>query len=298
MKTVLITGATGGIGTATVRQLDRLGWRVFAGARSREAGESLARDGEAVQAVELDVIDEFSIARARDQLEELLGAQGLNALVNSAGLVVQGPVELVPLHALRRQFEVNVIGPAAITQAFLPLLRAGHGRVVNISGAAARTALPFLGPISASKAALESLSDALRMELKPQGIPVSIVVPGLLDTALHEKAAEASRRDGLAGSAETQRIYADLLETPERIVADSKLAPAEAAVAKIVKALEANRPAERYVAGRDARQLAMLRLVPDRLRDRLLMWNFGLKPERFNPVPSSPADARLPRGPG
>src|SRR5207247_9751898 len=116
---------------------------------------------------------------------------------------------------------------------------------------------------------------------------------GLLDTALHEKAAEASRRDGLAGSAQTQRIYAELLETPERIVADSKLAPAETAVAKIVKALEAKRPAERYVAGRDARQLALLRLLPDRLRDRLLMWNFGLKRERFNPAAESrPEPAR------
>jgi NAD(P)-dependent dehydrogenase (short-subunit alcohol dehydrogenase family) len=293
MKTVLITGATGGIGSAAVRQLDRLGWRVFAGARNREAGERLAREGRAVRAVELEVTDESSIARARDEVAEQLGAQGLDALVNNAGLVVQGPLELVPLHALRRQFEVNVIGPAAVTQAFLPLLRAGRGRVVNISGGAARTALPFLGPISASKAAVESLSDALRMELKPQGIAVSIVVPGLLDTALHDKAAEASRRDGLAGSAETQTIYAELLETPERIVADSKLAPAETAVAKIVQALEAKRPAERYVAGRDARQLAMLRLLPDRLRDRVLMRSFGLKPERFNPAAGSRPDAGL-----
>jgi NAD(P)-dependent dehydrogenase (short-subunit alcohol dehydrogenase family) len=288
MKTVLITGSTGGIGSATVRRLDELGWRVFAGARDLKAGKKLAREGKTVDAVELDITDEESIARARDQIADKVGAEGLAALVNNAGLVVQGPLELVPPAALRRQLEVNVIGPTAVTQAFLPLLRVGHGRVINISGGAARTALPFLGPISASKSALESISDALRMELKPQGIPVSIVVPGLLDTQLHDKAAQSSRRDGYVGGPEEQAIYAQLLETPERIVADSKLAPVEAAVSKIVKALTASRPAERYVAGRDARQLGMLRLLPDRLRDRLLIWNFGLKPERFN----TPADSR------
>jgi NAD(P)-dependent dehydrogenase (short-subunit alcohol dehydrogenase family) len=281
MNTVLITGATGGIGSATARRLDGLGWRVFVAARSLEAGERLAQDGKAITPVELDVTDESSIARARGEVSEHLDGRGLSALINNAGLVVQGPLELVPSHALHRQFEVNVIGPVLVTQAFLPLLRAGGGRVINISGAAARTALPFLGPISASKAALESWSDALRMELKRQGIPVSIVVPGLLDTGLHDKAAEASRRDGFAGSAETHSIYAEALEIPEQIIADSKLAPVDTAVSKIVKALTDARPAPRYLAGRDARQLGMLRLMPDRLRDRLLMWNFGLKPERF-----------------
>jgi NAD(P)-dependent dehydrogenase (short-subunit alcohol dehydrogenase family) len=293
MKTALITGATGGIGSATVRRLDQMGWRTFAATRDIEAGRQLADGGRAVQAVELDVTDEASIAQARDEVTRQLAGGGLDALVNNAGLVIQGPLELVPARAIRRQFEVNVIGPIAVTQAFLPLIRAGGGRVVNISGGAARTALPFLGPISASKAALESASDAMRMELKPQGIPVSIVVPGLLDTRLHEKAAEASRRDGYAGSAETQGIYAQLLETPERIVTDSRLAPVDAAVAKIVRALTANRPAIRYVAGRDARQLGILRLVPARLRDALLIRSFGLRRERFQtPVESSSALSR------
>jgi NAD(P)-dependent dehydrogenase (short-subunit alcohol dehydrogenase family) len=281
VKTVLITGATGGIGSAAVRELDRRGWRVFGAARNEGELKKLSADCRAVDPVTLDLTDEASIVRLRDQLAEGVGTAGLNAVVNAAGQVVQGPLELIPLHALRRQFEVNVIGPVAITQAVLPLLRAGRGRIVNISGAASQTALPLLGPISASKAALERCTDALRMELKPQGVPVSIVVPGLLDTRLHEKAAEASRRDGFAGSDETQAIYADVLETPERIVDGSKLAPVESVVSNVITALEAKRPAERYVVGRDARQLALLRLLPDRLRDRLLLWHFGLKPDRF-----------------
>lgn len=288
MKTVLITGATGGIGSATVRRLDDFGWRVFAGTRNLESGGELAGDRQRVTAVELDITDERSIARAHDRVARDVGGRGLDALINNAGIVVQGPIELVPLKALRRQFEVNVIGTVAVTQAFLPLLRIARGRVINLSGAAARTALPFLGPISASKAALESLSDALRVELKHQGIPVSIVVPGLLATELHEKAAEASRREGYAGSADAQEIYADVLEVPEQIVADSKLAPVESAVTKIVKAVTTPSPAPRYVAGRDAHQLGMLRFVPDRLRDRLLIWNFNLNAERFDAPPAEP----------
>src|SRR2546421_8474105 len=184
MKTALITGATGGIGSATVRRLDKLGWRVFAAGRDMQSAEELASDCRLVTPVELDITDEPSIARAHDRVGRDVAGHGLDALVNNAGIVIQGPVELVPLKALRRQFEVNVFGTIDVTQAFLPLLRNAGGRVINISGAAARTALPFLGPISASKAALESLSDALRLELKHQGIPVSIVVPGLLATEL------------------------------------------------------------------------------------------------------------------
>jgi NAD(P)-dependent dehydrogenase (short-subunit alcohol dehydrogenase family) len=281
MKSVLITGATGGIGRRAVRRLDELGWRVFATGRGLKAAEELAEGSRAVVPIELDVTHEASIMRARDQIAELVASDGLQALINNAGLVVQGPLELVPLHALRRQYEVSVIGTVAVTQAFLPLLRAGHGRVVNIGGAAGRAALPFLGPISAAKASLDSLSDALRMELKPQGIPVSVVVPGLLDTSLHEKAAESTRRDGFAGSTAVQEIYADLLDLPEQIVADRKLADPERAVTKIVAALEAKSPAPRYFVGRDARQLTLLRLLPDRLRDWLLMWNLELEPQRF-----------------
>jgi NAD(P)-dependent dehydrogenase (short-subunit alcohol dehydrogenase family) len=281
VKAALITGATGGIGRATVRRLDELGWRVFAGARNLESAEELAGDCRRVTPIELDITDERAIARACDQVARDVAGRGLDALVNNAGIVIQGPLELVPLKGLRRQFEVNVFGMVAVTQAFLPLLRIARGRVVNISGAAARTALPFLGPISASKAALESLSDALRVELKHQRIPVSIVVPGLLSTELHDKAAKGSRRDGYAGTPDVQEIYADVLAVPEQIIGDSKLAPVESAVTKIVKALMTAHPATRYVAGRDARQLGMLRFVPGRLRDRLLIWNFKLNAERF-----------------
>lgn len=280
-RSVLITGASGGVGSAAVRRLDQLGWQVLAGVRELPAGLELARRCERAVPVALDICDEESVASARDEVTRVLEGRGLDALINNAGLVVQGPVELLPPGALRRQFEVNVIGQIAVTQAFLPLLRAAEGRVINISGAAATVSVPMLGAISASKAALESLSDALRMELRHQGVAVSIIAPGLLQTRLHEKSTEAARRDGYAGSEETRRIYLHAVELLERTLAGEKESPVEIAVEAIVKALTADRPASRYVVGSDARQLRILRFMPDRLRDRVLMWNRGLRPELF-----------------
>jgi NAD(P)-dependent dehydrogenase (short-subunit alcohol dehydrogenase family) len=280
MKTVLVTGASGGVGSAAVGRLAELGWRVFAGVRSLEAGEELARKSRAVTPVQLDICDEQSVLAAQDAVTLEAGG-GLGALVNNAGLVVMGPVELVPVPVLRRQFEVNVIGHIAVTQAFLPLLRAAGGRVVNVSGAAGSVSLPTLGPISASKAALESLTDALRMELRHQGVPVSIVSPGLLRTQIHQKSEQAAERDGYAGDHDTQRIYAEVLEASRQVMANAREAPVETAVAKIVEALTATRPRPRYVVGRDAKALVALRHVPPRIRDRLLMWNRGLKRELF-----------------
>jgi NAD(P)-dependent dehydrogenase (short-subunit alcohol dehydrogenase family) len=281
VKRVLITGASGGIGSATARRLDALGWRVFAGVRSLEAGRELESGCRNVTAVQLDVCDQDSIAGAAERVAGELAGEGLDGLVNNAGLVIMGPLELVPLPALRRQFEVNVIGQIAVTQAFLPLLRAARGRVVNVSGAAGSVTVPMLGPISASKAALDSLMDALRMELKHQGVQVTSVAPGLMQTPLHERAHEARRRDGYAGTPDTQRIYEAAIAAADKALADSKEAPVDVAVAAIVKALTTARPAARYLAGGDARQLLMLRRLPSRLRDRVLMWNRGLKRDTF-----------------
>ena len=279
-KTVLVTGATGGVGRVLVSRLDELGWRVFASARSLEAGEQLVRDARAITPIRLDVCDQDSIAEAREEVARELGGQALGGLVNNAGIVVLGPVELIPLQALRRQLEVNVLGPIAVTQAFLPLLRAGGGRVVNVSGASGQISVPMLSG-SGSKAALEAFSDALRMELKHQGVAVSVVVPGDMETDLFRKANDARRRDGYAGSPETQRIYARAIEAADRAVAGSKRASVDGTVASVVKALTARRPAARYFVGRDARAARVLRNLPTGLRDRLLLRNRGLKPGLF-----------------
>ena len=279
-KTVLVTGATGGVGRALVSRLDELGWRVFAGVRSLEAGERLARNARAVTPIRLDVCDQDSIAEAQEEVARGLGDQGLGGLVNNAAIVVLGPLELIPLHALRRQLEVNVLGPIAVTQAFMPLLRADGGRVVNVSGASGQVGVPMLGG-SGSKAALDALSDALRMELKHQGVAVSVIVPGDMETDLFQKADEARQRDGYVGSAEAQQIYAQAIEAADQALASSKKAPVEDAVAAVVKALSARRPAARYFVGRDARAAKLLRHLPTGLRDRIMLRYRGLKPALF-----------------
>ena len=277
MRAVLVTGASGGVGRATVRRLGERGWRVFAGVRSpNEAGDL----GAAV--VELDVTDADSIARAREAVDIRVGAGGLQGLVNNAGLSIDGPLELVTVDALRRQFEVNVIGPIAVTQAFLPLLRAGRGRVVNVGGAAGRVPIPMYGALSASKAALDSFSGTLRMELRHQGVQVSYVEPGALDTRFFETAAKARLREGYGGSPETQSIYTKAIEAAAGAIAGSRHSPVEHAARAIERALTDRRAAPRYLVGREAwLVLPFIRRFPARIRDRLVMGSMGLGRDAF-----------------
>src|SRR2546426_8845647 len=137
--------------------------------------------------VQMDVPDTASIARARAEVERALGGAPLAGLVNNAGIPVAGPLELLPLDELRRVLEVNLVGAVAVTQAFLPLLKAARGRIVNISSLAGRAALPFLGPYAASKFALEALSDSLRRELWPFGIEVIVIEPGNIQSKIWDK---------------------------------------------------------------------------------------------------------------
>jgi NAD(P)-dependent dehydrogenase (short-subunit alcohol dehydrogenase family) len=280
-RNVLITGASGGVGTALTRALDDAGWRVFAGVRSADAAAGVETLGGDVTAVQLDLTDDESIRRAAATVTAEVGGEGLAGLVNNAGIIVQGPLELVPIHALRRQFEVNVIGQIAVTQAFLPLLRQGTGTLVNMGAASGRVTVPMLGPISASKAALESLTDALRMELKHQGVGVTIIEPGAMETPIFEKSAASGAADGYAGSEATRRLYAGALEAVSKRIAGQSTSPVDGVVKTVVKALSSGDPDPRYVVGRDAGQLVMLRRFPQGLRDRLLMNNMGLTREAF-----------------
>jgi NAD(P)-dependent dehydrogenase (short-subunit alcohol dehydrogenase family) len=279
-KNVLITGARGGVGTSLAQALAANDWQVFAGVRSSTPSRALRRSN--IQVIELDITDEASVAAAATAVSDAVGAAGLHGLVNNAGVIVQGPMELVPIDALRRQFEVNVLGQIAVTQAFLPLLRHAGGTIVNVGAPTGRVAVPMLGPISGSKAALESLTDALRMELKHQGVKVTIVEPGAMQTEIFAKAAVSATEDGFAGSPETQQLYAGALRAASDVTAKQKLSPLDGIVKTIVKALDASKPGARYVVGRDAAQLVMLRRLPQGLRDRVLMGAMGLKADVFD----------------
>jgi NAD(P)-dependent dehydrogenase (short-subunit alcohol dehydrogenase family) len=267
-RRVVVTGTSSGIGEACALRLARSGWRVFAGVRRSEDGERLREAGGGkIEPILIDVTDSESIASAAARV----GDAPLHGLVNNAGIAVSMPLEFLPLDELRRQLEVNVVGQVAVTQAFLAPLRQARGRVVNIGSIAGRSSLPFLGAYAASKYALEAVTDALRIELKPFGIEVAIVEPGSIATPIWGKGSDTFERlrPGLPEAATL--LYGDrmLAFRAAAQAAGRRGEPAEN-VAKVVEhALTADRPKTRYLVGRDARRRARVEHLPDRLRDRL-----------------------------
>lgn len=287
-RAVLITGAAGGVGVALTRELVERGYRVYAAAR--QADDPRLLDIPGVRRLALDVTDPESIAAAVHTVEA--AEQGLAALINNAGIIVQGPVELLRFDELHTAFDVNVIGPAAVTSAFLPLLRRGNGRVVNISAATARVSVPFVGAVGASKAALESLSAAMRVELAPWKIPVVIVQPGAMETPIFSKA-ELRARASLEHTEPTRRaFYEPQLDAVAKAAAKMKLRPVANVVGPVIKALEARSPKPLYVSGSDAKMIARVAHLPTRMRDRLLAGSLGLTRIRPAGQPPRPANQR------
>jgi NAD(P)-dependent dehydrogenase (short-subunit alcohol dehydrogenase family) len=265
---VLVTGASSGIGQATALRLARSGWRVLAGVRAEADGERLhAAAGEGLEPVTIDVTEAASIAAAA----EALGNAPLHGLVNNAGTALAMPLEFLPLDQLRGQLEVNLVGHVAVTQALLPNLRSARGRIVNVGSIAGRSALPFLGAYAASKHALEAVTDAWRVELRPFGIAVTIVEPGTIATPIWRKGGELIEQ--LAGElpAELGRLYGERLGVFREAAAAAgrRAEPADKVAIVIETALVAERPRARYLVGRDARRRAIVERLPERLRDRV-----------------------------
>jgi NAD(P)-dependent dehydrogenase (short-subunit alcohol dehydrogenase family) len=279
---VFITGAATGIGAATARQLAERGYRVFAGVHTTPPASSHAAG---IEAIPIDVTDAESIAAAVATVRERVGSRGLRAVINNAGVIVQGPLELVPRPELERQFAINTLGPVYVTQAFLPLLRAGNGRLVNISAPTARVAVPFMGPIGASKAALESLSAALRIELAAWQIPVVLVEPGGTDTAIFAKAGDAAEAALAAADPARAALYGPHLQAFAKAAAKQALGPVEPVANAVVAAVEARRPKRRYSAGNGIRLFATLSHLPTGLRERLVTSAFGLGRVAANVAP-------------
>lgn len=281
---VVVTGASTGIGAACALDCAGRGMTVFAGVRDPRAGEALAtKGGPSLIPITLDVTDEPSIARSVEAVQLVLGEKGLGGLVNNAGIVVGSPLEIIPLSHLRKQLEVNVIGQIAVTQAFLPLLRRGRGRIVNMGSIAGRGTIPLLGPYSASKYALEALTDALRMELQPWGIQVSIIEPGAITTPIWEKSAKEAEGLEASVSAEAKALYGEaVIRIREAIAQAAQRAIAPDAVVRAVHhALTASRPRTRYLVGSDAKLRAwMVKWLPDRIHDMLLVWALKYPRER------------------
>jgi NAD(P)-dependent dehydrogenase (short-subunit alcohol dehydrogenase family) len=278
---VFITGAATGIGAAAARLLARDGYTVFAGVHS-STGSLDSLPG--ARPVPIDVTDPASVAQAAKLVAAEVGERGLHAVINNAGIIVQGPLELIRPEDLQHQFAVNTLGPAYVIQAFLPLLRAGHGRVINISAPTASIAVPFMAPIGASKAALASLSDALRLELAAAGIPVSVVTPGGTDTQIFAKA-DAAAQAGLA-DADPARValYTGQLAAVARAASRQRLGPVDPVARSIVAAARAPRPKRHYAAGNGVRMYGVLAHLPASLRERLITAVFGLGQANAGPA--------------
>jgi len=278
--TVLVTGASTGIGEACSLELDRLGWQVFAGVRDPQAGERLAaRASSRLVPLRLDVTPPAEIAAAAESIGAALAGRPLDGLVNNAGIVVPGPLEAVPLADLRRQLEVNVIGQIAVTQAMLPLLRRSAGRIVMMSSISGRVAPPYLGAYAMSKFALEAAADALRIELARWKIRVSLVEPGSVVTPIWGKARSTTQEISETTSPEIMKLYGQEMRRFDELTGQFAVTgmPVRRVVAAVVHALTARRPKTRYPLGVNTRLSAIVfPLCCDRLRDWIVRKMLGL----------------------
>lgn len=274
MAAVVVTGASTGIGAATARHLAAQGWTVFAGVRREADGDALRHGTEGdIRPLLLDITDAQAIASAAKAVAEAVGGQGLAGVVNNAGIAVAAPLEYLPVDELRRQLEVNVVGQLAVTQALLPLLRAGRGRIVNLGSIGDRIVMPMTGAYHASKFALAALTHGLRMELQPWGIPVVLIEPGTIATPIWATGRATAERIVAGLPAEARKRYGREIEAGIRWTeraARTGISP-ETVALTITRALTARRPRTRYLVGTDAKVAALLARLPDRLRDRLVL---------------------------
>lgn len=277
---VMITGSSTGIGAATASRLADDGFSVFAGVRS-EADAKAVRDhpSGALTPLLLDITSAAMIDAAAKKVASAVGDRGLAGIVNNAGIVRPGPLEFQSMEDFRAQLEVNLFGHLAVTQAFLPLIRQGHGRIVNIGSIGGRLVLPLHGGYSASKFAMEAVSDALRLELRQWGIHVSLVDPGGSQSAIFGKtlAAIEEMAQGLhdrgidAYDAQIDAITALVEKTADD--AD----PADHVARAVADALTAKRPKTRYLAGKGAKAVGVIaRTLPDHLKDLAVAHEAGL----------------------
>jgi len=286
MKTILITGATAGIGRHASLELVRQGHHVIATGRREPALVTLKAEAAALakasksgagrlDTLKLDVTDAASVASAVTEVDILTDGHGLDVLVNNAGYGQMGPVEEVSDADLRRQYDTNVFGLMSVTRAFLPKMRArGDGRIVNVGSIGGRYTFPLMGAYNSTKYAVESLSDALRNELAPFGVAVSIIEPGPIATEFNDRAMDTIDVSAFAGSA-----YEPVIAQAERFRKQFEASSSgpEVTTRAIVHAALGRRPRVRYVVPRVAGlMLAILAFLPTRLVDFVMQRASGL----------------------
>jgi NAD(P)-dependent dehydrogenase (short-subunit alcohol dehydrogenase family) len=268
---IVVTGASTGMGAATAKELACRGFHVLAGVRREADADALRADG--IEPCILDITVESDIAAIAERVTRDPLHRPLRALVNNAGIAINAPVEALPLAEWRRQFEVNLFGHIAITQALFPALLSSSGTVVNVSSVGGKVVLPTYGAYAGSKFALEAVSDALRREVSDAGIKVVVIEPGAVRTEMAERGiatAEGLQADMTAAQLARNRDLNATVTAQARSFNDTGVS-AEHAAKVISKAATASRPRTRYTIGRDAAILVRIsRVVSDRVLDRII----------------------------
>lgn len=282
MKTVVVTGASTGIGWGCAKVLIKKGFKVFGSVRKEADGERLKKEfGANFTPLLFDITDTAAVKRGADQAAAALGGETLSGLVNNAGIAVPGPLLFLDIDELRHQLEVNVIGQMVVTQAFAPLLGADpsrkgkRGRIVMISSVGGRNASPFVGPYNASKFALEGLSEALRRELMIYGIDVIVVAPGAVATPIWDKAdtVDVARYANTPYAAALEKIKAFMIENGRKGFPPEKIGQA------VWRALTLRKPKVHYTVTPDHFQNWMVTTLPKRMVDNIIAGRLGLRPK-------------------
>lgn len=266
---VVITGASAGIGAATAREMAQRGYHVLAGVRRERDADAIRAEN--VEPLILDITNSEHIRALASRVSEDPQGRPLRALVNNAAVQANVPIEVFGIEQWRHMFEVNLFGHVAVLQALLPTLIESGGRVVNISSVGGKIAMATYGPYAGTKFALEAMSDSLRREVAPHGVQVVVIEPGAVRTEMLGRAI-AGAHDLLAAMTPEQRHrYGGLVHAVNAQAEASNKSglPAEAAAAVIAKAITARKPRTRYTVGREAAFLPVMRLLPDRLLDRI-----------------------------
>ena len=268
---VVVTGATGGIGLATSRALLAHGFQVVGSHLPGEDVSPLREAGAA--AFPLDVARLDSVRSFREAVLAALGTTPLLGLVNNAGIAAGGPIELLDLEGVREMLEVNVLGPFAVTQAFIPRLREARGRVVNISSVSGRLAAPYLAPYCASKSAMEAFSDSLRREMLPFGVDVVVIQPAVTRTAIWDRVEreDISRYQGTPYEGVAPVMQARMLKSRRK-----GLDPALVGAA-VLRALTEPRPPSRIPVLRKRWKYVLSGILPARVIDRIVARELGFR---------------------
>ncbi|MEA2647297.1 MAG: hypothetical protein QOE92_2380 [Chloroflexota bacterium] len=276
---VVITGASTGIGEASATRLAAAGHLVFAGVRKQADADRLASASlPNLRPLMIDVADSASIKAAAADVEAAVGDAGIAGLVNNAGLSLGAPLEFQDMDEVRSMINVNVVGLIETTQAFMPLIRRGGGRVVCISSIGGRVATPFVAVYSASKSAVTALCHSLRLELRPWGIKVICIEPGSIATPIWDKGLEEFQAAMAKMPPEALEYYGPFTGRMQEITKEiaRRGIPASRVAEVVQEALSAPRPRARYLVGADAKAQSVVGRLPDRARDELLARYIGI----------------------